>query len=178
MTDLHDWGTGQAPNPRSYPMSYPLDHRPKWHMFPKTLDDLLQRAGPYADATRTHIEWGAVTVWLMKTYCSEALEIAGLPIRVASLAVLLTREAEEDAAGWPRLSGKIVTPAIYGYSPDSQCEARRSAAQARSLWEAAGRPHIDANRCKFAFQYLVACIRKGLIPPQRTIGDVPPHETL
>jgi len=180
MAGLHDYGTGEAPRP---PRSYPVDHRPKWHVTPTSLDDLMQRAGPYADAAKAHVEWSAVTVWLMKTD-GEQLEAASLPVRVANLSVLLTKEAEEHATGWPRLSGPRVTPAIYGYSPDSQCEARYSAAQARSIWEAAGRPYLRASDCKWAFQHLVAAIRSGVIPPVPTIGDVsdiaaakpaPPH---
>ncbi|MEG3169449.1 hypothetical protein U1737_14755 [Sphingomonas sp. LB3N6] len=143
----------------------------------------MRRAGPYADAAKAHAEWSAITVWLMKEG-DGAVVAAGLPVRVANLSVLLTREAEEHAADWPRLSGPGATPAIYGYSPDSQCEARRSAAQARSIWEAQGRPYLRAKDCKFAFQYLVAAIRSGVIPPVPTIGDVtlttpakpaPPH---
>lgn len=166
MADLHDKGTGSAPRP-----SRP-DYVPKVAIVPQTLDDLMQRAGPYADAVKAHLEWSAVTVWLMKADCGEQLEAASLPVPVACLSVLLTREADEHAAGWPRLSGPAVTPAIYGYSPDSQCEARRSAAQARSMWEADGRPYLRANDCKLAFQHLAACIRSGIIPPQATMGDV------
>ena len=180
MADLHDYGTGEAPRP---PCNYPRDHRPKWHVTPTSLDELMQRAGPYAEAAKAHVEWSAVTVWLMKEGY-EVLATSNLPSAVACLSVLLTREAEEHAAGWPRLSGPAVTPAIYGYSPDSQCEARRSAAQARSIWEAAGRPHLRASDCKWAFQHLVAAIRSGVNPPVPTIGDVsdiapakpaPPH---
>lgn len=168
MADLHDYGTGEAPR---LPRSFPADRRPKWQVTPTTLDDLMQRAGPYADAVKAHLEWSAVTVWLMKEGY-EVLATSNLPSAVACLSVLLTREAEEHAAGWPRLSGPAVTPAIYGYSPDSQCEARRAAAQARSMWEANGRPYLRANDCKLAFQHLAACIRSGIIPPQPTMGDV------
>lgn len=167
MTNLYDRGTGQAPKP------FRPDYVPKVALVPQTLDDLMQRAGPYADAVKAHLEWSAISAWLMKADCSEALEVAGLPIRVANLSVILTREAEEHSAGWPRLSGPGVTPAIYGYSPDSQCEARRSAAQARSIWEANGRPYLRASDCKFAFQYLAACIRKGIIPPLPSLGVIP-----
>lgn len=170
MADLHDYGTGEAPKP---PHSYPVDRRPKWHVTPTTLDDLMQRAGPYAHAAKAHVEWSAVTVWLMKEG-DGAVVAAGLPVRVANLSVLLTREAEEHAAGWPRHSGPCVTPAIYGYSTDSQCEARYSAAQVRSIWEANGRPYLRPSDCKFAFQYLAACIRNGIIPPLPTMGDVEP----
>jgi hypothetical protein len=168
MSNLDDRGTGDAPRP-----SRP-DYVPKVAIVPQTLDDLMQRAGPYADGVKANLEWGAVTVWLMKATYGDQLEAAALPVRIANLSVLLTREAEEHAAGWPRLSGPAVTPAIYGYSPDSQCEARRSAAQARSIWEANGRPYLRAKDCKFAFQYLAACIRNGIIPPLPTMGDVEP----
>lgn len=171
MADLHDWGTGEAPKP---PRSFPPDPRPKWHVVPKTLDDLLQRAGPYADATRTHLAWGAITTWLMNGEADKALAGAGLPTRVASLSVFLTRAAEEREAGWPNLTGLTGTPALYGYSQPSQSEARRSAAEVHALWVAAGRPHLDAKRIQWAFQYLVACIRAGVIPPLPTIGAVPP----
>jgi len=166
MSNLDDRGTGGAPK------TFRPDYVPKVALVPQTLDDLMQRAGPYADAVKANLEWSAVTVWLMKTD-GEQLEAASLPVRVACLSVLLTREAEEHAAGWPQLSGPAVTPAIYGYSPDSQCEARRSAAQARSMWEANGRPYLRASDCKLAFQHLAACIRNNIIPPVPTIGDVP-----
>lgn len=167
MSNPDDRGTGSAPKP-----SRP-DYVPKVALVPQTLDDLMQRAGPYADAVKAHLEWSAVSLWIMKAG-GEQLEPAGLPVPVACLSVILTREAEEHAADWPRLSGPAVTPAIYGYSADSQCEARRSAAQARSIWEAQGRPYLRAKDCKFAFQYLVAAIRSGAIPPVPTIGDVTP----
>lgn len=171
MADLHDWGTGEAPKP---PRSFPPSKRPVWHSEPQTLDDLLQRAGHYADATRTHVEWGAITTWLMHGKADKMLEAAGLPVRVASLSVLLTRGAEEREAGWPRLVGRNEPPALYGYSQPSQCEARRSAAEVRDIWEAAGRPHLDARCFVDAYRFLIACIRAGTIPPQPTIGDVPP----
>jgi hypothetical protein len=167
MSNFDDRGTGDAPRP-----SRP-DYVPKVAIVPQTLDDLMQRVGPYADAVKVHLEWGAVIVWLMKEGYA-VLAVSDLPSAVASLSVILTREAEEHEAGWPRLSGPCVTPAIYGYSPDSQCEARRSAAQARSIWEANGRPYLRPSDCMFAFQYLAACIRNGIIPPVPTIGDVEP----
>ena len=166
MASLDDRGTGEAPR-----TSRP-DYVPKVALVPQTLDDLMQRAGPYADAVKANLEWSAVTVWLMKEGYG-VLAASDLPSAVACLSVILTREAEEHAAGWPRLSGPAVTPAIYGYSPDSQCEARRSAAQARSMWEANGRPYLRASDCKLAFQHLAACIRNNIIPPVPTIGDVP-----
>ncbi len=166
MANQDDYGTGSAPKPSR------RDYVPKVPLAPQTLDELMQQAGPYADAARANLEWSAVTVWLMKEGYG-VLATSDLPSAVACLSVILTREAEEHAAGWPRLSGPAVTPAIYGYSPDSQCEARRSAAQARSMWEANGRPYLRASDCKFAFQHLAACIRNNIIPPVPTIGDVP-----
>lgn len=168
MSNPDDRGTGSAPKP-----SRP-DYVPKVHLVPQTLDDLMQRAGSYADAVKAHLEWSAVSSWLMQPSCEEPLAAKGLPFAVANLSVMLTRADEEHAAGWPRLSGPAVTPAIYGFPPDSQCEARRSAAQARSIWEANGRPYLRPSDCKFAFQYLAACIRCGIIPPLPTMGDVEP----
>ncbi len=167
MSNLDDRGTGEAPK------SSRPDYVPKVATVPQTLDDLMQRAGPYADAVKAHLEWSAVSLWLMKTD-GERLEAADLPVPVANLSVILTREAEEHAADWPRLSGPRVTPAIYGFSPDSQREARRSAAQVHSIWQANGRPYLRPSDCKFAFQYLAACIRNGIIPPIPTLGDVEP----
>lgn len=168
MLNPHDRGTGEEPRPTR------PDYIPKVHIVPQTLDDLMQRAGPYDRAVKAHVEWSAVVVWLMKADRAAELEGAGLPFTVANLSVLLIREAEEYEAGWPRLSGSPVTPALYGYSADSQREARRSAAQVRSIWEAHGRPYVRPSDCKFAFQYLAACIRKGIIPAIPTIGDVGP----
>lgn len=72
MGDPNSWddrGTAKGPRP---------NHKAKWHCEPQTLDDLMQRAGPYADATKTFVEWSAVTTWLMKGSAAEALEAAGL----------------------------------------------------------------------------------------------------
>ncbi len=167
MAGLDDRGTGEAPKP---PRS---DYIPKVHLVPQTLDDLMQRAGPYADAVKVHLEWSAVTVWMMKEEYG-VLAVSDLPSEVASLSVVLTKEAEEHAAGWPRLSGPGAIPALHGYCPDSQYESRRCAAEARSIWEANGRPYLRASDCKFGFQYLAACIRNGIIPPIPTMGDVEP----
>jgi hypothetical protein len=104
----------------------------------------------------------------------EALAAANIPSGAASLSVLLTRKAIEHDAGWPQISDRAVTPAIYDLPEDAQGIARRMAGDIHALWEAAGRPNLDTRRIKDAFRFLVACIRFGSIPPQRTIGDVPP----
>lgn len=174
MSDMHDWGTGEPPKP---PRSFPADTRPKWHVEPRTLDDLLQRAGPYADATKAHVEWGAVSAWHMSGKADEALAAAFIPGAAASLSVLLTRQAIEHEIGWPRLSDRAVMPALYDLPEDAQGIARRMAGDIHALWEAAGRPYLDTRRIKDAFRFLVACIRSGSIPPQRTIGDVPPLQS-
>ncbi|MDF2604968.1 MAG: hypothetical protein K0R56_2330 [Sphingomonas sp.] len=171
MPDLHDYGTGKAPKP---PRSFPADTRPRWFVEPRTFDDLLQRAGPYADGTKAHVEWGAVAAWHMSGNADEALAAAFIPGEVASLSVLLTRQAVEHEAGWPQLSDRRVTPALYDLPEDAQGIARRMAAEVYSLWEAAGRPHFDARRFKDAHRHLVACVRSGSIPPVLTIGEVPP----
>jgi hypothetical protein len=103
-----------------------------------------------------------------------ALSAALISGRVASLSVLLTREAAEAEAGWPMLSERRVTPAIYDLPADAQRIARRTAADVFALWEVAGRPYLDTRRFVDAHRYLVACVRKGTIPPVLTIGDVPP----
>ncbi|MCU6454916.1 hypothetical protein LPN01_12590 [Sphingomonas sp. A2-49] len=92
----------------------------------------------------------------------------------ANLSVFLARQAIELEAGWPILSDRRVTPELYDHPADVQCVARRNAVEVYALWEAAGRPYLDTPRFKDAFRFLVACIRSGSIPPQRTIGDVPP----
>ena len=171
MPDLHDWGTGEAPKPGR---SFPANQRPRWHVEPRTFDDLLQRAGPYADSTKAHVEWGAVTAWHMSGKANDALAAAFIPGEVASLSVLLTRQAIEREAGWPQLSDRAETPALYDLSEDAQAIARRMAAQAYALWEAAGRPNLNAPRFKDAYRWLVACVRSGSIPPVLTIGHVPP----
>lgn len=171
MSDPHDWGTGEAPKP---PRSFPADTRPKWHVEPRTLDDLLQRAGPYSDATRVFVEWGAVSLWLMKAWPNPALAAASIPADVASSSVLLARKAIEHEAGWPQLSDQPATPALYDLPEDAQRETRRMAAEVHAIWEAAGRPYLDTRRFIDAYRYLVACVRKGTIPPVLTIGHVPP----
>lgn len=169
MSNPDDRGTGSAPKP-----SRP-DYEPKWHTEPQTLDDLMKRAGPYADATKAFVEWGAVSLWLVKVWPNAALAAAMIPDEAANLSVLLTRQAVERETGWPQLSDRAVTPALYNLPDDAQAIARRMAAEVHALWEAAGRPYLDSSRCKDAFRFLVACIRSGSIPPVPTIGDVPPR---
>lgn len=171
MPDLHDWGTGQAPTP---PRKFPPDPRPKWHVEPRTFDDLLQRAGQYADATKAHVEWGAIETWIMKGAANAALASGFIPCGAASLSVLLTREAVEHDAGWPQLSTSRATPALYDLTDDAQRIARSMAAQVYALWEASGRPYLNTARFKDAYRFLVACVRKGTIPPVLNIGNVPP----
>lgn len=60
MPDLHDWGTGAAPKPSR------LNYVPKVRLIPTTLDDLMNRAGSYAEAAKAHVEYTAVSTWLMK----------------------------------------------------------------------------------------------------------------
>ncbi len=171
MPDLHDWGTGQAPTP---PRKFPPDPRPKWHVEPRTLDDLLQRAGPYADATKAHVELGAVTTWMMKGAANAALASAFIPCGAANLSVFLVRQAVEQEVGWPTLSNNRAPPALYDLTDDAQRIARNMAIQVHALWEAAGRPYFNAARFKDAYRYLVACVRKGTILPVLNIGHVPP----
>ncbi len=171
MTDLHDWGTGEAPKPSR---SFPADPRPKWYVEPRTLDDLLKRAGPYADATKAFVEWDAVQTWLMKVWPNPALATAFIPDTAAGLAVLLSRQAIEHEAGWPQLADRAVIPALYDLPEDAQAIARRMAGDIHALWEAAGRPYLDTRRFKDAYRWLVACVRSGSIPPVPTIGHVPP----
>lgn len=168
MPSLDDRGAGEPPRPPR------PDYEPKWHTEPQTLDDLMKRAGSYADATKAFVEWGAVSLWLMKVSPNPALAAAFIPEEAASLSVLLTRQAVEQEAGWPQLSDRAATPALYDLPDDAQAVARRMAAEVHALWEAAGRPYLDARRFKDAFRFLVACIRSGSIPPLRSIGDVPP----
>ncbi|WP_213981058.1 hypothetical protein [Sphingomonas sp. dw_22] len=167
MSDLHDWGTGEAPKPPR------PDYVPKVALFPQTLDDLMNRAGPYADATKAYVEWGAVTVWFMKD-ADKALASAFIPIEVASLSIVLVREAVRIETGWPCLSGTPVTPELYDLPDDAQQIARRMAADIHDLWKNAGRPYLRPSDFKYAFQYLAAAIRKGIIPPVAAIADADP----
>lgn len=161
-----DRGSGQAPSrPRS-------DYIPKVRLIPTTLDDLMNRAGPYADAVKAHVEWSAVLVWLMKD-ADKDLASAFIPVEAANLSVLLTKAAAEHEANWPKLTSNAPPP-LYDLPEDAQGIARRMAGDIHALWEAAGRPYLRANDCKFAFQYLAAAIRKGIIPPIPTLGDVDP----
>ena len=165
VPDLHDWGTGEAPKP-----SRP-DYVPKVRLIPTTLDDLMNRAGDYADAAKVHVEYTAVSTWLMKA--DAPLAAAYIPVEAGNLAVLLTRQALEHEAGWPKLTDQA-SPPLYNLPEDAQGIARRMAGDIHALWEAAGRPYLRASDCKFAFQYLAAAIRKGIIPPIPTLGEVDP----
>jgi hypothetical protein len=166
MPDPHDWGTGGAPKP-----SRP-DYVPKVRLIPATLDDLMNRAGSYADAAKVHVEYTAVSTWLMKA--DAPLAAAFIPVEAGNLSVLLTRQALEHEAGWPKLSDNPVPPPLYDLPQDAQSIARRIAGDIHALWEAAGRPYLRADDCKFAFQYLAAAVRKGIIPPIPTLGEVDP----
>lgn len=160
-----DRGSGQAPSrPRS-------DYIPKVRLIPTTLDDLMNRAGDYADAVKAHVEYTAVSTWLMKA--DAPLAAACIPVEAGNLSVLLTRQALEHEAGWPKLTSNAPPP-LYDLPQDAQGIARRMAGDIHALWEAAGRPYLGANDCKFAFQYLAAAIRKGIIPPIATLGEVDP----
>jgi len=172
MADLHDRGTGEAPAPRR---SFAPDPRPRWHIEPTTLPDLMKRAGPYGNAAKAYVEYGAVTAWHMSGQADEALAAALIPGEAASLSILLTRQAVEHEAGWPQLSDRAATPALYDLPDDAQGIARRMAAEVHALWEVAGRPHLNIRRFKDAHRFLVACVRSGSIPPVLTIGDVPPN---
>ena len=138
---------------------YPPRGISKIQLEPVSLPDLMERAGPLSEAARVFVEWGAVTSWQMNSSSAYqgAIAAADIPDRVASLSVLLVREALQHETGWPRIDGKVVTPALYGYSSDAQSEAQRTAEEIRALWDAAGRPHVDARRCKDAYRWLVAC---------------------
>ncbi|MES3095421.1 hypothetical protein [Sphingomonas aerolata] len=166
MADLHDWGTGGAPKP-----SRP-DYVPKVAVVPQTLDDLMKRAGCYANAVKAHVEYTAVSTWLMKA--DATLAAACIPVEAGNLSVLLARQALEHEAGWPKLADNPVPPPLYDLPQDAQGIARRMAGDIHALWEAAGRPYLRANDCKFAFQYLAAAVRKGIIPPIPTLGEVDP----
>ncbi|KTT95646.1 hypothetical protein [Sphingomonas sanguinis] len=160
-----DRGSGQAPSrPRS-------DYIPKVRLIPTTLDDLMNRAGDYADAVKAHVEYTAVSTWLMKA--DHPLAAASIPVEAGNLSVLLTRQALEHEAGWPKLTSNAPPP-LYDLPEDAQGIARRMAGDIHALWEAAGRPYLGANDCKFAFQYLAAAVRKGIIPPIPTLGEVDP----
>lgn len=160
-----DRGSGQAP---SRPQS---DYIPKVRLIPTTLDDLMNRAGPYADAAKAHVEYTAVSTWLMRA--DAPLAAAFIPVEAGNLSVLLTRQALEHEAGWPKLTSNAPPP-LYDLPEDAQSIARRMAGDIHALWEAAGRPYLRADDCKFAFQYLAAAIRKGIIPPIPTLGEVDP----
>lgn len=153
----------------------PFRHKPcasvtytsKYRLEPIDLDDLMERADPMADAAKSEVEWGAISFWLSGGYETSlpAIAAADIPDRVAKLSVHLVQQAQRHETGWPILSGIIVTPALYGYSPNAQCEVRQVAADVYLVWEQAGRPHIDASRCRQAFQYLTSAVRRGLIDP-------------
>lgn len=160
-----DRGSGQAPSrPRS-------DYIPKVRLIPTTLDDLMNRAGPYANAVKAHVEYTAVSTWLMKA--DAPLTAACIPVEAGNLSVLLTRQALEHEAGWPKLTSNAPPP-LYDLPEDAQGIARRMAGDIHALWEAAGRPYLRAKDCKFALQYLAAAIRKGIIPPIAAIADADP----
>ncbi|MHA6721887.1 hypothetical protein [Sphingomonas sp. RS2018] len=131
----------------------------------------MNRAGDYADAAKVHLEYSAVSTWLMKT--DDPLNAAFIPVEAGNLSVLLTRQALEHEAGWPKLTDQAPPP-LYDLPEDAQGIARRMAGDIHAFWEAAGRPYLRANDCKFAFQYLAAAVRKGIIPPIPTLGEVDP----
>ncbi len=155
-----DMGTGEAPSPVSFPSTY----KPKCKLEPTDLDDLCRRVGKYADAAKAHVEWGAITQWLMcggRRY-DDAIASAGIEGRTASQCVLIVREADEHKAGWPRLSGKPVKPVLYDLNPIHREETVRIAKKIRALWEAAGRPNLNGRRCTEAYRDLFKAAELGL----------------
>lgn len=137
---------------------------------PQDLDDLCHRAGPYADMIRTHVEWSAITAWQMRD-TGEIAKASGIPSAVVSLSIFLVSKAEEHEAAWPGQSGQN-TPLLYGYSADSQCEARRTAAEIHALWEASGRPYLNASLCKSVYRHMNGLMREGRLPPLSDPDDL------
>lgn len=132
---------------------------------PQDLASLRERAGPYADMVTAAIEWSAVQIWLMKEYPNQRLIDAGIDGRVASLSVQLVQEASKLEAGWLTRNGSPVSPALYDLSDDCQQEARRTAEEVHTLWNAAGRPFLDAKRCRDYFSELGERIRNSVLAP-------------
>lgn len=131
---------------------------------PQDLDELCRRAGPYADMIATHVHWSAITAWQMRD-TGEIAMASGIPSAVAILSVFVVSKAKEYEAGWPSITGQDVTPVLYSYSADSQCEALRTAEEVRAAWEAAGRPYLNADRCKATYRHLIALIQEGRLDP-------------
>ena len=142
-------------------------HRSRYKPEPTDLADLMERAGPMADAVRHEVEWGAISFWLMGGHDTShpALAASEISNGSASFAVGIVWEALLHENGWPVLSGEAVIPLLYSFTENAQSEARQVAAKVYELWEQADRPHVDAVRCKQAFQCLTSAVRKGLIDP-------------
>ncbi|WP_434405771.1 hypothetical protein [Sphingobium sp. DN12] len=132
---------------------------------PTTMTDLRRRAGVYFGMAKVHLEWSAISTWMLKGQATAAIEAAGIPYPVASATVRLIQPAREFEAGWPRLSGKVETPALYGLSPDCQLEARRVAREVAAVWTAQGRPHQSGQSIEQVLSLIAAAVRNGLLEP-------------
>jgi len=105
---------------------------------PTTMDALKQRTGAYAGRAVVHVEWSAISIWMLKGEATAAIEASGIPYDVASVAVRLVQAAKEHAKGWPSLSGTVETPLLYGLSSDCRQEAKRTAYDVYRVWQEQG----------------------------------------
>ena len=154
-----------APQPRHNP----FHQAGRINSQPTTMETLQGRTGEYFGRAKTHVEWSAISAWMMKGQATAAIEAAGIPYEVARVAVRLVQQAKDYAKGWPRLNGPNETPLLHGLSNASQNEAGRTANEVFRVWIAEGRPCLSAKRIEDTYQFLVAAVRQGKLPPIRAI---------
>ncbi len=124
-------------------------------LYPRTLDELRQRAGAKAGAAVSELIWDAVGVWLMKSYPDR--KRLKHDYADASDAVRMIREEDRYRLGWPRHDGKQpATPALHGLTADRRREVKAIAEDTRAAWEVAGCPYADADRITRTYQNLMA----------------------
>lgn len=151
-----------APHPRHNP----FHQAGRISSQPTTMPDLNKRTGAYFNRAKVHLEWSAISAWMMKGEATAVLEAAGIPYDVASLSARLAGDAKRHEAGWPTsISGQPVTPALYDLSPDCQQEARRTANEVHRVWKAQGYPHLSAKLIEQVYLHLAHAVRNGLLEP-------------
>jgi hypothetical protein len=125
-----------------------------------TLDSLREKCGAYGEAAVANARWGAIGVWLMKSYGESGLTN---PYRVASNAIMLCEEEDKLRLGFPLClcadcrshARPVILPTL---SPDVQAEARRVAAETVADWERAGQPYLTAERIRDTHKFIMACL--------------------
>lgn len=124
-------------------------------IFPETRDELHQLSREYGAAVVRNLDWSCVIRWLM-----DAPDAASLsnPLGLALKAVSVCRANDAVRLGLPHYEGKAwPAPKLGQVSHETGAQFERVAEEALADWRKAGSPHLDQQRLKRSYQYLVSC---------------------